>query len=361
MADDLPAPLTPPDCDLRDFQFMPLDVVRFAQSDLVALEDPAAVLANILLWGASWHSLPAGSLTDDDRVLARLAGYGRGISEWERVRSGALRGWIKCSDGRLYHPVVAEKALDAWMGKLRQRHRTLCAAVRKHNERNPDDKVEAPDFDTWNAGGRPLNVTRDKGGASRVTLDVVTPESASLSRSGHAEKRSKGQGQGQGQGQGDKYTSPSDSSISDDPPPPVDDPPALLPALIDQPDDAQIAFERHDALRREFVPGARAVTFTPDRRKKLVSRLKEIGGLQAWTDMLGIIRASPFLCGETSRNGFVPDIDWLTTPANLRKVMEGKYDEKSDRNSGRQPAAHGPRSAADAFREARSMLGIGRP
>ncbi|QHJ01642.1 hypothetical protein GT347_20180 [Xylophilus rhododendri] len=36
---------------------------------------------------------------------------------WKDVRSGALRGWVLCSDGRLYHPVVSEKALIAWAKK----------------------------------------------------------------------------------------------------------------------------------------------------------------------------------------------------------------------------------------------------
>jgi hypothetical protein len=34
---------------------------------------------------------------------------------WKKVRAkGGLRGWIRCSDGRLYHPVVVEKAIEAW-------------------------------------------------------------------------------------------------------------------------------------------------------------------------------------------------------------------------------------------------------
>ncbi len=116
-------PLTPPDCDLRDFAFMPLDVVRLRDSDLAALEAPEACWAAVLLWCASWHQIPAASLPDDDRVLANLAGFGRVVKEWQRVRSGALRGWVMCSDGRLYHPVIAEKANDAWNEKHAYRER----------------------------------------------------------------------------------------------------------------------------------------------------------------------------------------------------------------------------------------------
>jgi hypothetical protein len=155
---DLPPPLVDPDTDLRDFRFMPLDVVRFAHSDLVTTAAPEEIVAAILLWGASWHQRPAASLPDDDRVLSQLAGYGRAVASWQAVKAGALRGFVKCSDGRLYHPVVAEKARDAWLGKLKQRWRTFGAAIRKHNERNPNDKREAPTFEDWLEHGRPTEV-----------------------------------------------------------------------------------------------------------------------------------------------------------------------------------------------------------
>lgn len=115
---DRPIPLTPADCDLRDFPFMPLDVVRLRDSDLTSLETAEAFRAAVMLWCASWHQLPAASLPNDNRVLANLAGYGRVVKEFEKEREGALRGWVLCSDGRLYHPVVAEKAVEAWRGKL---------------------------------------------------------------------------------------------------------------------------------------------------------------------------------------------------------------------------------------------------
>jgi hypothetical protein len=61
-------------------------------------------------------------------TLARLLGFGRDVKCWKKVRSaGGLRGWIKCSDGRLYHPVVAEKAREAWLSKIAHRARTEAA------------------------------------------------------------------------------------------------------------------------------------------------------------------------------------------------------------------------------------------
>lgn len=145
----LPEPLTPIDCDLRDFPFMPLDVTRLRDSDLAALESPEACWAAVLLWCASWHQQPAASLPDDDRVLSNLAGFGRVVKEWMKVRDGALRGWIKCSDGRLYHPTVVEKALTAWEGKLQQAWKTELARIKKHNQRHPQELLKEITFEEY--------------------------------------------------------------------------------------------------------------------------------------------------------------------------------------------------------------------
>ena len=244
----VPPPLTPPDCDLRDFRFMPLDVVRFTHSDLVSTADPEVVVAAIRLWAASWHQVPAASLTDDDRTLSQLAGYGRAVAAWLAVKAEALRGFIKCSDGRLYHPVVAEKAREAFRGKLQQRHRTFTAAIRKHNERYPGDRRATPTFEEWLEAGRPTSVTRetakpearqdelaleagtepaperaragaqsgagaetvptdnsrDTGGVSRVTKPDVTRDEGGLSHECHAQNRSKGRDR---EGKGDSIES----------------------------------------------------------------------------------------------------------------------------------------------------------
>lgn len=121
----LPDPMTAPDCDLRDFPYMPLDVLRLRDSGAAALADPEAFRACVLAWCASWHQVPAASLPDDDAALSVLLGYGRTVTAWRKVRkAGGLHGWVKCSDGRLYHPVVADKAREAWSRKEAQRERS---------------------------------------------------------------------------------------------------------------------------------------------------------------------------------------------------------------------------------------------
>lgn len=154
-----PPPLTDADADLTSFKDMPFEVTRFAKSDLVAFASAEAILAALMLWGSSWHSRPAGSLTNDDRALMRAAGFGRGAeAAWQAVKADALRGWVECSDGRLYHPVVAEKVGVAWKSRLKQRHTNYLTAIRMHNSRNPDDQRDKVTFEEWSSLGRPDEV-----------------------------------------------------------------------------------------------------------------------------------------------------------------------------------------------------------
>lgn len=147
-------PLTPADCDLRDFPHMQLDVLRLRDSDLAAVPDAEVFRAAVLSWCVAWHQVPAASLPDDDAALCRLLGYGRDIKTWQKIRAaGALRGYVTCSDGRLYHPVVAEKAVDAWQKKRAQRDRTEAARLARLSQR----LSQTP------AGSVTDNVTESKG------------------------------------------------------------------------------------------------------------------------------------------------------------------------------------------------------
>jgi hypothetical protein len=130
--------------------YMPLDVQRLLDSDLFITCTGDEFKAAVALWCKSWSQIPAASLPDDDRILAD---YSRAGSKWKKVRDAAMRGWFKASDGRLYHPVVAEKARDAWESRLAQRARTEAArAARASSNRNhkqpTTDTVTEPVTDT---------------------------------------------------------------------------------------------------------------------------------------------------------------------------------------------------------------------
>lgn len=131
----LPAPLTPRECDLRDFPFMPLEIARLRRSKTwrKAKRNPELAFPLLNLWTAAWHDVPAGSLEDDDEVLADLAMCS--LVKWKRLRDQVLAGWVKCNDGRLYHPTVCEKVRESWEAKLEHRARLSNMTARKRLER----------------------------------------------------------------------------------------------------------------------------------------------------------------------------------------------------------------------------------
>jgi hypothetical protein len=130
--DSLPAPLTPADCDLSDFAGFMLEVGRLRQSKqwLIAKRKPEIGFYAMNLWMASWHKLPAASIEDDDDVLCDAAMCD--TKKWARAKADVMRGWIKCADGRLYHPIVATKALEAWLDKLSTRKSSDAGNCKKY-------------------------------------------------------------------------------------------------------------------------------------------------------------------------------------------------------------------------------------
>lgn len=178
---ELPEPLTPPECDLRDFPWMPVVVPQLTKSKAwsICKRRPELAFYMLNLWMASWHSVPAASLEDDDDVLCDAAMCD--AKKWPQVREQVMRNWIKCTDGLLYHPVVAKEANASWESKVAQRARTKAATEarrRKHGtatnnggggNKNADDDVT-------------LNVTKDvtNNATINVTSNVTTNATETL-------------------------------------------------------------------------------------------------------------------------------------------------------------------------------------
>lgn len=112
---ELPPPPIPSDVDCRDLDGFMLNAERLMASELWALSNGEEFKAAFALWCRAWKQLPAASLPDDDRTLAAFSGAG---SRWRKVKEMALRGFVKCSDGRLYHMVLAPEALKAYTSKV---------------------------------------------------------------------------------------------------------------------------------------------------------------------------------------------------------------------------------------------------
>jgi hypothetical protein len=326
MTDTRPAPLVPAEVNLQDFPFMPLDVARLRDSDLASDETPEACWAAVLIWCASWHQVPAGSIPDNDEWQAKQAGYkaqGRVAPGWRKVRAGALRGWVLCSDGRLYHPVIAEKAVDAWRSKLKQRWFTECGRIKKHNQRH-GTTVSLPELDAWISLGCPqghaLPVPEDK-----PPVSLESPP----------EIHSKRQGEGQGQGQGIKEERHTSAEPTPEPTPTIPCPYGgivdayhlalpSLPAVRLR--DGPTWVKRQKAMRTlwGWVLSSRKSDGTP--------RAETAEQALAW--VAGYFRRASendFVMGRTKRSAehenWTADFDFLLSEKGMRQVIEKTQDK----------------------------------
>ena len=102
-------------------------------------------------------------------------------------------------------------------------------------------------------------------------------------------------------------------------------PPAPLPGVAEpkgEPEGVDAAFEAWNALAPKLgLPAAKKLD--GDRRRKIAARLRE-GELAGWLHALRLIEETPFLRGENDR-GWRPSLDWISQPANFRRVQEGTY------------------------------------
>lgn len=200
---DLPRPPPPisAEVDLTAFAYMPLEIARLRRSKawLICKRRPDLAFYMINLWTASWHETPAGSLENDDDVLADVAMCAP--EKWPKLKADVLRGWTECSDSRLYHEVVVEKAAEAWRSKLMFAYEKECDRLRKAAQRAKQKDFVPPTFEEWDAvrlsrgnpelsNGRPgLSSGRPKD--IQTTSHVCPPENALKVREGK-EREGKG-------------------------------------------------------------------------------------------------------------------------------------------------------------------------
>lgn len=130
-------PLTPADCEIQGFDWMPIFGTKLFGSTFYAKASDAGFRAAMRLWWSAWQQRPAASLPNDDAALALLADYGRDIKGFLKVKAEALHGFVLCSDGRLYHPLLAQEALAAWDKRRKERERK--AEMRSAKARKKDE------------------------------------------------------------------------------------------------------------------------------------------------------------------------------------------------------------------------------
>jgi hypothetical protein len=139
---EYPEPLVPADTNTQQMPGFILDVDKLLLSNLWILSTGEAFKAAVGLWCRAWKEIPAGSLPDDDQLLSAYSGAG---SNWPAIRDMALRGFIKCSDSRLYHKTLCEDAARASRKQQEYKDRTRAATQARQSRRNDQRDVPRND------------------------------------------------------------------------------------------------------------------------------------------------------------------------------------------------------------------------
>lgn len=128
--------------DVRSLPYMPLFVGRLLASDTWLLASGDEAKAAVTLWARSWQQVPAGTLPNDERILAALSGAG---ARWRKVRDVALRGFVLGADGRLHHQMieeVADETLARFAGYQTRTAAATAARKAKREQRNVQRNVQ---------------------------------------------------------------------------------------------------------------------------------------------------------------------------------------------------------------------------
>lgn len=183
---DLPAPPVPSDLDLSGLEYMPLLVVRLRRSRawLRAKRRPELGFYMMNLWMAAWMECPAGSLEDDDDVLADAAMCP--IGQWQDIKRQVMDGFEKCADGRLYHRVLVEQALRAdkkrgwWRESKRRQRAEKQQSMSNRTQEGQELDASRMSNDVQRYGtGRDGTVSRERESAPRThTPDPVAARDA---------------------------------------------------------------------------------------------------------------------------------------------------------------------------------------
>lgn len=156
-----PAPLVPAYVNLQKLDWFPMNARLLRDSRFAARAPDAAFKAGVLLWCAAWHQLPAASLPNDDQELAWLVN--RELDRFLEIKEWALHKWVECSDGRLYHPVLAKEALKSWDQRLLHLYKQYKDRLRKQ-----DKTLKPIPYAKW----------KDKIISGQINIDSNTEDSA---------------------------------------------------------------------------------------------------------------------------------------------------------------------------------------
>lgn len=233
--------------------------------------------AYLFLLGRAWED--GGYLRDDDDFLRRAARME--IRRWNRCKEEVKSRFERDQHGRLFQPRLLTE-----LDKIR--------TIRENLKRNSDSR--------WSKKSNKINDSGHANGMQKICNTVyLESESDTSFRILNSES--------------ENHSRESAIAPSDDVAPP--------------PDFAAEAFKIWIEILGDLH---RPKRLDPDRRKRLRSALIGTfdGDLDRWREHCQTIRSSEFLTGGNDR-GWTVTLDWSLKPANLRKIVEGQYSNRTAR------------------------------
>jgi uncharacterized protein YdaU (DUF1376 family) len=127
-------PFLTTDTDIRGMHSFLMNAPKLLGSITWQIASGDEAKAAVTLWARAWLEAPAGSLPNDHKILAALAGVS--MAKWKKLQGVALRGFVLCSDGRLYHKMLCEDAKRAYQAKQDNSNRTKGATEARKRQRD---------------------------------------------------------------------------------------------------------------------------------------------------------------------------------------------------------------------------------
>lgn len=173
----MPAPY-PADTRAKGWRFE-LDYEQIEQSDTWDLAGAEGRPWLLMMWLVAWRQVPCGSFPGDEEVIAAKLGMQPKL--WAKHRAILMRGWVKCDDGRMYHPTIGarvEEMLDyrrknaKRVADFKEKQRELRAgnALPTQQQRDSNDTGTGTGTNTSSPSGK-------KKRAQAPAADLVSPDS----------------------------------------------------------------------------------------------------------------------------------------------------------------------------------------
>ncbi len=251
------------------------------------------------------HYWRTGPLPDTARALAGIARVS--ADSWAGDLGDTVRAFFRAEGGRLHHGRVDAELLKARSLSSKRRAAGKRGAASKH--------------------GRPMPEETPDAGAGRGKLDGNGVANATgLPEPGHRQSPSPSPSPSQEERKRVGLTASPDASA-----------PGTSPAAPIQPEliTAKVHSIGHDPAEAVRLWNAMAMDhelpqvqrLNDTRRRKVMARLRESGGIEGWKVALEKVGTSSFLCGDNDK-GWTADFDFLLQASSFTKLMEGGYDRR---------------------------------